>query len=92
MNESKRMGQPTGRNIVVIQPGNRGEAQNCKTAIEAWNLLFVDSILQKVVLHRSEEIAKRTATYYEKTYSGKTAVHNLRAFIGPLYLAGHMNM
>lgn len=31
------MGHPTGRNI-VIQLGNQGEAQNCNTAIEAWNL------------------------------------------------------
>lgn len=44
------------------------------------------------MLHTSEEIARRTAAYIEKTYSGKTAVHNLRAFIGLMYLAGHVNM
>jgi hypothetical protein len=40
VNEPKRMGQQPRRNNVVTQPGNMGEAQNCKTPIQAWNLLI----------------------------------------------------
>jgi hypothetical protein len=55
VNVLKRMGQPLRRNIV--QAGNKGEARNCKTPTEAQNLIFADSILQKVLLHTDEEIA-----------------------------------
>jgi hypothetical protein len=56
LNEPKRMGQPAGRNIIVIQPGNQGEARNCKTAIEAWNLLFADSFLKKFCFTQVERL------------------------------------
>jgi hypothetical protein len=80
MNEPKKMNQSPRRNIVVVQPGNKGEAQNCKKPIEAWNLLFPDSILQKVLLHTNEEIVRTAATYTYKqktSYSGKTTMYEL---------------
>jgi hypothetical protein len=52
---------------------------------------FPDSILQKVLLHTNEEIIRRTATYEQKTsYSGKTTMYELKAFIVLLYLAGEL--
>jgi hypothetical protein len=45
--------------------------------------------LQTVLHHTNERISRRTTTYKLKSSHGvKTAVHELRAFIGLLYLAG----
>jgi hypothetical protein len=65
VNEPKRMGQSPRKNTPVIQPGNKCEAPNCMTPTEAWNLLFADSILQKVLRHVNYETA-RTAAYKQK--------------------------
>lgn len=92
----KRTGQPLRRNIV--QAGNKGEARNCKTPTEAQNLIFSDTILQKVSHHTDEEIARRMATYeWKMSYSNKTTIHEQRAFVGLLHdlgilKAGHENV
>jgi hypothetical protein len=76
VNEPKSMVRLPRRNIIVVQPDNKYVAWNCNTPTKAWNLLFADSILQKVMLHTSEEISRRTATYKLITsYNGTTAMH-----------------
>jgi hypothetical protein len=60
----------------------KGEAQNCKTPTEAQDLIFADSILQKVLLHTDEEIARRRAAYKRKmSSSSKKTMHEQRAFV-----------
>ena len=89
VNEPPSHGQPPSRNIVVRLPGNNGEARNCKTIVESWNLLFPPEVLDKIICHTNSEIRRRTAQYKNKqSYSGETTVIELKALFGLLYLAG----
>ena len=64
--------------------------------LEAWSLLFSDSLLEKIMLHTNESIEAYIQTFKDKpgdhfqtqTYYGTVDLIELKAFIGFLYYAG----
>lgn len=85
----------TSENIIKILPGLAGEARQNppKNALEAWNLLFTDNMIQIIVEFTNKKIRTMSANY---TVSAKnrisflsiTTSEEIRAFIGLLYLQG----
>ena len=84
------LGRPPIRNVVLHLPGPKGDARNVKSELEAWSLIFDDTMINKIFLHTNQEIAIRSTRYKSKdtTFIHKTFVEELKALIGLLYLSG----
>ncbi|XP_049790133.1 piggyBac transposable element-derived protein 4-like [Schistocerca nitens] len=75
-------------NIVTRLPGVIGHAKNAKTAVECWNALFTEDILDAIVRYTNQYIDTVQEHFSRARDISHTDVTEIRAFIGLLYLAG----
>jgi hypothetical protein len=54
VNEPKGMVQPPGRDVVVIQTGNKCEARNSTTPTEAYSLLYIELYFRRTQIYTNE--------------------------------------
>lgn len=92
------------RNILKEAPGLRGRAKNVRTPVEAFDLFFSNEIIDHIVKHTNEELARRRQRKDDSKdmvnshdedsedthlfYIGDTDPIELKSFIGLNYIAG----
>ncbi|CAJ0962012.1 unnamed protein product [Ranitomeya imitator] len=75
-------------NIITHLPAVIGTARNAKTAVECWNSIFTDDILDSIVTYTNQYIDIIKDKYICNRTIKRTDEIELRAFFGLLYLAG----
>ncbi|XP_069589943.1 piggyBac transposable element-derived protein 4-like [Ranitomeya imitator] len=75
-------------NIITHLPAVIGTARNAKTAVECWNSIFTDDILDSIVTYTNQYIDIIKDKYICNRTIKPTDEIELRAFFGLLYLAG----
>ncbi|XP_071564529.1 piggyBac transposable element-derived protein 4-like [Temnothorax nylanderi] len=86
--------EPRGkRSLPKYVPSPKGQALNATTPLEAWSVLFTNEILNIIMIHTNEEIARTVAKISEtggrvSPYHKSVDLVELRAMIGLLYFAG----
>ncbi|XP_073510892.1 uncharacterized protein [Phyllobates terribilis] len=76
------------QNIITHLPAVIGTASNAKTAVECWNSLFTDDILDSIVTYTNQYIDIIKDKFICNRTIKATDEIELRAFFGLLYLAG----
>ena len=87
-NPPKRTVRKRAHNIITHLPGVIGNARNAKTAVDCWNNLFTDDILNTIVRYTNQYIESIKPKFSRERDITSTDVIEVRAFIGLLYLAG----
>ncbi|XP_045482176.1 piggyBac transposable element-derived protein 1-like [Harmonia axyridis] len=94
------------KNLIVHLPGNRREAKNIKSGLEAWKLCFTEENLKWITEFTNKEIViqrmkyrndrspedKDVETSVRPSFSRDTNETEILALIGLLYYAGVMKM
>lgn len=75
-------------NIIIHLPGVKGQAIAAKSAVDCWNCLFTEEILDIVVRYTNQYIETLRNTFSRERDINPTDVIEIKAFIGLLYLAG----
>lgn len=76
------------RNIVVKVPGVSGNARNISSELEAWQVLFTQDMIDKIVNYTNQEIDRKKESYGDARYVEHTDSLEILAFIGLLYISG----
>ncbi|XP_033228146.1 uncharacterized protein LOC117179985 [Belonocnema kinseyi] len=76
------------RSLPPFLPSGKDAAKNVQTPLEAWSLMFNDNMLETIVLHTNEEIDRKLLALPPATFSHRTDLFELKAFIGLLYFGG----
>ncbi|XP_073532700.1 succinyl-CoA:glutarate CoA-transferase isoform X2 [Phyllobates terribilis] len=76
------------QNIITHLPAVIGTASNAKTAVECWNSLLTDDILDSIVTYTNQYIDVIKDKFICNRTLKATDEIELRAFFGLLYLAG----
>lgn len=76
------------QNVITHLPGVIGNAKNARTAVDCWNNLFTDDILDTIVRYTNQYMESIKHKFSRERDIVSTDVIELRAFIGLLYLAG----
>lgn len=77
-------------NIIVHLPGPIRTARNCSTILEAWQLMFPDECLQKIVDYTNIFIESLRVNYSRDRDCKCIDLMELRALFGLLYFLGRM--
>ncbi|CAG4936640.1 unnamed protein product [Parnassius apollo] len=76
-----------GKNIVPYLPGPVGVAKEVTTELDVFKLYFNKKIIDTILVHSNQEIAKQKANYGPQTsYTKDVDISELKAFFGLLYL------
>lgn len=75
-------------NIITHLPGVKGNARNASTAVDIWNNIFTDEILNIIVTYTNQYIETIRNNFSRERDIKPTDRIEIRAFIGLLYLAG----
>lgn len=73
--------------MITLVPDSKGAAKTVKLPLEAWSLLFPDSLLEKIVTHTNEEIRQNYPDNVKCHYQ-ETDVIEIKSLIGLLYFSG----
>lgn len=76
------------RNIVLHLPGTKGEAKNCKTELECFNLFFDNNIIRLIVSGTNIYINVIKERFLRERDARLTDATEIRAFLGILLLSG----
>lgn len=83
-------------NIVYHLPGPISEGRSCTSMLEAWDLMILETCLQKIVFYTNIYIQEQRYKFSRERDCESTDIVELRALLGLLYFcgrlrSGHMN-
>lgn len=77
------------RSQTILNPSPKGAALNVSTPLEAWSVLMTDNILESIVTHTNEQIARAVRNRETlNTYEKNIDLIELKSLIGLLYYVG----
>lgn len=104
--KKRKLHRTPKKNLIVHLPGNKREAEDIKSSLEAWKLCFTAENLKLITEFTNKEIVQQRMKYRSDRYpededvetsvrpsfSRDTNETEILAFIGLLYYAGVMKM
>lgn len=88
--EPMRRVRTRSHNIIFYLPGPIGEGKSCLSMLEAWDLIFTESYLQKIVDFTNIFIENLKSKFSRERDCRCTDIVELRALLGLLYFCGRL--